>query len=121
LPAIAVWPRASAAASPPGGSTWWPSTLRFYSDTVSAIRPQGVDAREVMRIAYADLQHLLRLGPRPLAGKVFRIGHLGDLNEGMALTALSHGGNGAGTVPGAQIQLGAGVAAAQRLVHGMRG
>jgi alanine-glyoxylate transaminase/serine-glyoxylate transaminase/serine-pyruvate transaminase len=45
-----------------------------------------------------------------LQGKVFRIGHLGDFNEGMALTALSIAEMSL-VRAGAQIQLGAGVAA----------
>ncbi|MDD9732544.1 aminotransferase class V-fold PLP-dependent enzyme [Mameliella sp. AT18] len=62
----------------------------YYSNTVSAIRvPEGVDAREVLRIAYDDLNASFGSGLGRLNGKVFRIGHLGDFNEGMALTALS--------------------------------
>lgn len=62
----------------------------LYSDTVSAIRvPQDVDAREVLRIAYEDYNTSFGSGLARLAGKVFRIGHLGDMNEGMCLTALS--------------------------------
>jgi alanine-glyoxylate transaminase/serine-glyoxylate transaminase/serine-pyruvate transaminase len=53
-----------------------------------------------------------------LQGKVFRIGHLGDFNEGMALTALSIAEM-ALVRAGAQIQLGAGVAAAQRHFTGV--
>ena len=51
--------------------------------------PQGVDAREVLRIAYDDLNASFGSGLGHLNGSVFRIGHLGDFNEGMALTALS--------------------------------
>jgi alanine-glyoxylate transaminase/serine-glyoxylate transaminase/serine-pyruvate transaminase len=67
----------------------------------------------VLRIAYDEMNTSFGSGLARLQGKVFRIGHLGDFNEGMALTALSHRGNGAGACR-AQIQLGAGVAAAQR-------
>jgi alanine-glyoxylate transaminase/serine-glyoxylate transaminase/serine-pyruvate transaminase len=85
----------------------------YYSDTVSAIRvPQGVDAREVMRIAYADYNASFGSGLSQLAGKVFRIGHLGDFNEGMALTALSLAELSL-VRAGAHVPLGAGVAAAQ--------
>jgi alanine-glyoxylate transaminase/serine-glyoxylate transaminase/serine-pyruvate transaminase len=62
----------------------------LYSDTVSAIRvPEGVDARDVLRIAYERYSTSFGSGLAKLNGKVFRIGHLGDLNEGMCLTALS--------------------------------
>ena len=85
----------------------------LYSDTVSAIRvPQDVDAREVLRIAYADYNASFGSGLARLAGKVFRIGHLGDLNEGMCLTALSVAEL-ALTRAGARVPLGSGVAAAQ--------
>jgi alanine-glyoxylate transaminase/serine-glyoxylate transaminase/serine-pyruvate transaminase len=86
----------------------------LYSDTVSAIRvPQDVDARDVLRIAYDEMNTSFGSGLARLQGKVFRIGHLGDFNEGMALTALSIAEM-ALVRAGAQIQLGAGVAAAQR-------
>ncbi len=62
----------------------------LYSDTVSAIRvPQDVDARDVIRIAYDEYNTSFGSGLGPLNGKVFRIGHIGHLNEGMCLTALS--------------------------------
>jgi alanine-glyoxylate transaminase/serine-glyoxylate transaminase/serine-pyruvate transaminase len=45
-------------------------------------------------------------------GKVFRIGHLGDLNEGMCLTAVAIAEMALADA-GAKIELGSGVAAAQ--------
>jgi alanine-glyoxylate transaminase/serine-glyoxylate transaminase/serine-pyruvate transaminase len=85
----------------------------FYSDTVSAIRvPEGVDAREVLRVAYEDYNASFGTGLARLAGRAFRIGHLGDLNEGMCLTALSLAEL-ALMRAGARVPLGAGVAAAQ--------
>ncbi|WP_424972722.1 pyridoxal-phosphate-dependent aminotransferase family protein [Dinoroseobacter sp. S76] len=85
----------------------------LYSDTVSAIRvPADVDARDVLRIAYEEFNASFGSGLGPLAGKVFRIGHLGDLNEGMCLTALSIAEM-ALYRAGADIQLGQGVCAAQ--------
>lgn len=85
----------------------------LYSDTVSAIRvPKDIDARTVLRIAYEDFNTSFGSGLGPLAGKVFRIGHLGDLNEGMCLTALSIAEM-ALFRAGVPLQLGAGVGAAQ--------
>jgi alanine-glyoxylate transaminase/serine-glyoxylate transaminase/serine-pyruvate transaminase len=85
----------------------------LFSDTVTAIRvPETVDAREVIRVGYARYNTSFGSGLARLAGKVFRIGHLGDLNEGMVLTALAvaelslH-------AAGARVEFGAGVAAAQ--------
>jgi alanine-glyoxylate transaminase/serine-glyoxylate transaminase/serine-pyruvate transaminase len=67
----------------------------------------------VLRIAYEDMNASFGSGLARLSGKVFRIGHLGDFNEGMALTALSIAEM-ALVRSGAEIQFGAGVAAAQR-------
>jgi alanine-glyoxylate transaminase/serine-glyoxylate transaminase/serine-pyruvate transaminase len=86
----------------------------LWSDTVSAIRtPEGVDARDVLRVAYEEMNTSFGAGLARLSGKVFRIGHLGDFNEGMALTALSIAEMSL-VRAGASIQLGSGVAAAQR-------
>jgi alanine-glyoxylate transaminase/serine-glyoxylate transaminase/serine-pyruvate transaminase len=91
----------------------------LYSDTVSAIRtPDGVDAQEVIRIAYDEMNTSFGSGLGRLSGKAFRIGHLGDLNEGMCLTALSIAEM-ALVRAGAEIPLGAGVAAAQRHFTGV--
>jgi alanine-glyoxylate transaminase/serine-glyoxylate transaminase/serine-pyruvate transaminase len=91
----------------------------LWSDTVSAIRtPADVDAREVLRIAYEEMNTSFGSGLAQLSGKVFRIGHLGDFNEGMALTALSIAEMSL-VRAGARIQLGAGVAAAQRHFTGV--
>ena len=85
----------------------------FYSDTVSAIRvPTSVDAREVIRIGYETYNISFGTGLAELAGKVFRIGHLGDLNEGMCLTALSLAELSL-VAAGARVEFGSGVAAAQ--------
>jgi len=67
---------------------------------------------EVLRIAYQDYNASFGSGLAQLAGKVIRIGHLGDMNEGMCLTALSIAEM-ALMRAGAAIQLGSGVAAAQ--------
>ncbi|MGE0859443.1 MAG: aminotransferase class V-fold PLP-dependent enzyme [Gammaproteobacteria bacterium] len=60
-----------------------------YSNTVSAIVvPQGRNANDVVKNAYARYNLSLGGGLGDVAGKVFRIGHLGDLNEIMILSAL---------------------------------
>jgi alanine-glyoxylate transaminase/serine-glyoxylate transaminase/serine-pyruvate transaminase len=85
----------------------------LYSNTVTAIRtPADVDAREVIRIGYERYNTSFGSGLARLAGKVFRIGHLGDLNEGMCLTALSVAEM-ALVEAGADVEFGSGVAAAQ--------
>lgn len=84
------------------------------SNTVTAIVvPEGKDARHVIDAAYRRWDLALGSGLGRLNGKVFRIGHLGDLNEGMLLGALAltelalHDA-------GVAVPYGAGVAAAQR-------
>ncbi|MEO0994661.1 MAG: hypothetical protein AAFX62_12735 [Pseudomonadota bacterium] len=85
----------------------------WHSDTVSAIRtPAGVDARDVIRIGYEKYNISFGSGLSKLAGKVFRIGHLGDLNEGMCLTALSLAELSLREA-GASVEFGSGVGAAQ--------
>jgi alanine-glyoxylate transaminase/serine-glyoxylate transaminase/serine-pyruvate transaminase len=85
----------------------------WYSDTVSAIRvPEGVDGAQVCRIGYQRYRTSFGAGLSRVAGKVFRIGHLGDLNEVMCLTALASAEMSLADA-GAQIGLGEGVAAAQ--------
>ena len=89
------------------------------SDTVTAIRvPDHVDARDVLRIAYDDYNSSFGSGLGPLAGQVFRIGHLGDLNEGTCLTALAIAEMALHRA-GVPVQLGSGVGAAQ--AHFARG
>ncbi|MFM7334513.1 MAG: pyridoxal-phosphate-dependent aminotransferase family protein [Tabrizicola sp.] len=83
------------------------------SNTVTAIRtPANVDARDVIRIGLTRYNTSFGSGLAQLAGKVFRIGHLGDLNEGMCLTALAVAELSL-RAAGAKVALGAGVAVAQ--------
>lgn len=85
----------------------------WYSDTVTAIRvPEHVDGTEVCRIGYQRYRTSFGAGLSQLAGKVFRIGHLGDLNEVMCLAALASAEMSLADA-GADVELGAGVAAAQ--------
>ena len=61
----------------------------WFSDTVTAIMvPEGFDANDVIRTAYERYDLSLGGGLNKVAGKVFRIGHLGWLNEIMVLQAL---------------------------------
>jgi alanine-glyoxylate transaminase/serine-glyoxylate transaminase/serine-pyruvate transaminase len=57
---------------------------KWHSDTVSAIVvPEGIDANNVLKTAYYRYNTSLGTGLNKVAGKVFRIGHLGALDEGM--------------------------------------
>ena len=87
---------------------------RWYSDTVSAILvPPQIDSTKLAHHAYHAYGLSFGIGLSKVAGRVFRIGHLGALNELMVLTALA-GAEMALHDFGADIALGSGVAAAQR-------
>ncbi|MDJ0982168.1 MAG: aminotransferase class V-fold PLP-dependent enzyme [Kiloniellales bacterium] len=86
---------------------------KWYSDTVSAIKvPDGFDGNAIVKLAYLRYGLSFGLGLSEVAGKVFRIGHLGDLNEVMLLSGLS-GAEMAMRDMGLPIEAGSGVAAAQ--------
>jgi alanine-glyoxylate transaminase/serine-glyoxylate transaminase/serine-pyruvate transaminase len=62
---------------------------KWYSDTVSAVLvPEGFDSNAVTKAAYYRYNTSLGLGLNKVAGKVFRIGHLGALDEFMVGGAL---------------------------------
>jgi alanine-glyoxylate transaminase/serine-glyoxylate transaminase/serine-pyruvate transaminase len=62
---------------------------KAYSDTVSAIMtPEGVNAADIIDIAFRRYNVSLGAGLARMAGKLFRIGHLGDTNEWMILGGL---------------------------------
>jgi alanine-glyoxylate transaminase / serine-glyoxylate transaminase / serine-pyruvate transaminase len=57
---------------------------KWHSDTVSAIlAPEGVDSNAIVKAAYYRYNTSLGVGLNKVAGKVFRIGHLGALDEFM--------------------------------------
>ncbi len=61
-----------------------------YSDSVTAVlMPDGHDAEAIRRTCLAAFNVSLGGGLSKLGGKVFRIGHLGDLNEPMVLGTLA--------------------------------
>jgi len=61
-----------------------------YSDSVTAVlMPEGFDCEAVRRTALNRFNVSLGGGLSKLSGKVFRIGHLGDLNEPMVLGTLA--------------------------------
>ncbi len=63
---------------------------KWYSDTVSAVMvPEGINGAEVIARAFKRYNLALGAGLSKVAGKLFRIGHLGDLNELMLLGAIA--------------------------------
>ena len=84
----------------------------FESDTVSAVVvPEDKDASEVIATAYNKYNISLGAGLTELAGKVFRIGHIGDMNDVSMLGAIA-GVEMALLDCGYDIQAGSGVGAA---------
>lgn len=85
----------------------------FYSDSVSAIRvPEGFDANKIVSHALNAYGVAFGTGLGDVAGKVFRIGHLGSLTDVMTLSGIAT----AEMVMvdlGLPVKLGSGVAAAQ--------
>src|SRR5207302_6139430 len=85
---------------------------KWYSDTVSAIMlPEGKNAAAVIDVAFRRYNLALGAGLARLGGKLFRIGHLGDLNELMLLGAIA-GAEMAMRDVGMQVTPGSGVPAA---------
>jgi alanine-glyoxylate transaminase / serine-glyoxylate transaminase / serine-pyruvate transaminase len=85
----------------------------LYSDTVSTIVvPAGMDSKLFTDHAFAAYDLSFGVGLGEVAGKVFRIGHLGALTDVMALAGLA-GAEMAMADLGYPITLGSGVAAAQ--------
>ena len=86
---------------------------KLYSDTVSAVcLPDGFDSAEVIKRAYFRYNVSLGAGLSKVAGRVFRIGHLGDLNEVMIMMALA-GAEMSMRDIGVGIEPGSGIAAAE--------
>lgn len=63
---------------------------KWYSDTVSAVMlPEGVNGAEVIAHAFNRYNVSLGAGLSKVAGKLFRIGHLGDMNEVHLMAAIA--------------------------------
>lgn len=95
-------------------------TPDVWSDTVSAVcTPDGFNATTIVTHAARAYDMAFGVGLGEVAGKVFRIGHLGSLTAPMALSGLA-------TLEmamvdlGLDIQLGSGVAAAQAVYRADR-
>jgi len=107
--AVAAWGLRNCAVAP-----------KWHSDTVTAILvPDGHNANDVIQAAYHNYGVSLGGGLGKVAGKVFRIGHLGWLNETMVLQALG-GTEMALRDAGISFKAGSGVGAAVEYYTGSR-
>ncbi|MEM9973420.1 MAG: L-aspartate--glyoxylate aminotransferase BhcA [Pseudomonadota bacterium] len=91
----------------------------WQSDTVSAIcTPEGFDATQIVTRAAEVYGMAFGVGLGEVAGKVFRIGHLGQLTDAMALSGIATAEMVMADLD-LDIELGRGVAAAQHVYrHG---
>jgi len=63
---------------------------RWKSDSLTVIEvPAGIDSNKIVKNAYAKYDLSLGIGLAQVNGKVFRIGHLGNMNELMLVSALA--------------------------------
>ena len=90
----------------------------LYSDTVSAVVvPEGFDGTKVVTHAADKYGVAFGVGLGEVAGKVFRIGHLGSLPDVLALSGIATAEMVMADL-GFPIRLGSGVAAAQDYYRG---
>ncbi len=95
------------------GMTPCANAPELYSNTVTAIRvPEGFNATEIVTHAAETYGVAFGVGLGEVAGKVFRIGHLGSMTDVMALSGIATAEMAMADL-GYPITLGSGVAAAQ--------
>jgi alanine-glyoxylate transaminase/serine-glyoxylate transaminase/serine-pyruvate transaminase len=95
------------------GLALWCKDERAFSNSLTAVvSPAGIDSTQLCRTAQSRFNLALGVGLGKVRGTVFRIGHLGSLNELEVLATLG-GVEMALAEMGARVELGAGVRAAQ--------
>jgi alanine-glyoxylate transaminase/serine-glyoxylate transaminase/serine-pyruvate transaminase len=100
------------------GMTPYAATPELYSDTVTAVKvPQGYDGTALVQLAASKYGVAFGVGLGEVAGKVFRIGHLGMLTDVMVLSGLATAEMCMADL-GWSVKLGSGVAAAQDYYRG---
>lgn len=108
--AVAAWGLKPCAASPD-----------LYSDTVTAVLvPQGANGTDLVKLAAEKYGVAFGVGLGEVAGRVFRIGHLGMLTDVMVLSGLATAEMCMADL-GWKARLGSGVAAAQEFYRGTAG
>lgn len=85
---------------------------RWYSNSLTVVKvPEHINSTDIVNTAYNKYNLSIGLGLAKVAGKVFRIGHLGDMNEVSMLGAIS-GTEMAMRDVGIDVEMGSGVGAA---------
>jgi alanine-glyoxylate transaminase/serine-glyoxylate transaminase/serine-pyruvate transaminase len=72
-----------------GPSLYCLDSSRVSNSVTAVLMPEGFDAEAVRKTLYSRFNVSIGGGLSSLNGKVFRIGHLGDLNEPMILGTLA--------------------------------
>jgi alanine-glyoxylate transaminase/serine-glyoxylate transaminase/serine-pyruvate transaminase len=100
------------------GMAPYAASAELYSDTVTAVRvPEGCNGTDLVQLAARKYSMAFGVGLGEVAGKVFRIGHLGMLTEAMLLSGLCVAEMCMADL-GWPVKLGSGVAAAQDYYRG---
>lgn len=100
------------------GMAPYAASAELYSDTVTAVRvPEGCNGTDLVQLAAGKYGMAFGVGLGEVAGKVFRIGHLGMLTEAMLLSGLCVAEMCMADL-GWPVKLGSGVAAAQDYYRG---
>jgi alanine-glyoxylate transaminase/serine-glyoxylate transaminase/serine-pyruvate transaminase len=100
------------------GMTPYAAAPDLCSDTVTAVKvPPGCDGTALVQLAAAKYGMAFGVGLGEVAGKVFRIGHLGMLTDAMVLSGLAVAEMCMADL-GWPVKLGSGVAAAQEFYRG---
>ena len=108
--AVAAWGMRPCAATPD-----------LYSDTVTAVVvPEGCNGTDLVQLAASKYGVAFGVGLGEVAGKVFRIGHLGMLSDVLLLSGLATAEMCMADL-GWDVQLGSGVAAAQEYLRNSAG
>lgn len=103
------------------GMTPFAAAPELYSDTVTAVKvPEGCNGTDLVQLAAQKYGMAFGVGLGEVAGKVFRIGHLGMLTDAMVLSGLAVAEMCMADL-GWPVRLGSGVAAAQEYYRGTAG
>ena len=100
------------------GMAPYAASADLYSDTVTAVKvPEGCNGTDLVQLAASKYGMAFGVGLGEVAGKVFRIGHLGMLTDAMVLSGLAVAEMCMADL-GWPVRLGSGVAAAQEYYRG---
>jgi alanine-glyoxylate transaminase/serine-glyoxylate transaminase/serine-pyruvate transaminase len=87
--AVRAWSGSNGGKDGKGPSLYGQTEERLSNSVTTVMMPEGHTSDAMRKIALERFNLSLGGGLGPLMGKVFRIGHLGDLNEPMLLGCLA--------------------------------